>query len=122
MNSERRQSLRFETCVLVRVQSTEHGITHCVARDVSAGGIFLEMREPLPLGAAVRVWFENPGEDGASISAVGEVKNHYFLQYGDADTQTPRSLTGMGVRFVKFEEPCDDTLPVRSYRQDATLH
>jgi hypothetical protein len=42
---------------VVRLESLLFGEIYCVARNVSAGGIFLELPDPLPLGAAVRVCF-----------------------------------------------------------------
>jgi len=73
----------------------------CVARNVSAGGIFLETIEPLPLGAHVRVCFPVPDGSG-EIVAIGEVKNHYFMNYSQGGET--KSLSGMAVRFSSFEE------------------
>ena len=51
--AEKRQHLRFDKMFSVRVESLLFGEMYCVARNVSAGGIFLELRDPLPLGATV---------------------------------------------------------------------
>jgi hypothetical protein len=99
--SDKRQHLRFDKVFPVRVESILFGEVSCVARNVSAGGIFLETRDPLPLGARVRIAFLNP-EETAEIIAVGEVKNHYFVNFNDKGT--PRSVAGMAVRFTGFEE------------------
>lgn len=99
--SDKRQHLRFDKVFPVRVESILFGEIACVARNVSAGGIFLETCEPLPLGARVRVCFLNP-EESAEIVALGEVKNHYFVNY--VQNGTARSVAGMAVRFVGFEE------------------
>ena len=69
---EKRQHLRFDKVFPVRVESVRFGELPGVARNVSAGGIFIEMREPLPLGSRVRVSFCNPDET-AEIVAIGEV-------------------------------------------------
>jgi hypothetical protein len=98
--SEQRQHLRFDKVFPVRVESVLFGELPGVARNVSAGGIFIEMREPLPLGARVRVSFLNP-EETAEIVAVGEVKNHYFVNY--VQDGATRSVSGMAVRFEGFE-------------------
>jgi hypothetical protein len=98
---EKRQHLRFDKVFPVRVESILFGELPGVARNVSAGGIFIEMREPLPLGARVRVSFANPDET-AEIVAIGEVKNHYFVNYVQAGST--RSVTGMAVRFEGFEK------------------
>ena len=98
--SDRRQHLRFDKVFPVRVESILFGEVPGIARNVSAGGIFIEMRDPLPLGARVRITFMNP-EETAEIVAVGEVKNHYFMNYvREGNTQ---SVTGMAVRFEEFE-------------------
>ena len=77
------------------------GDASCVARNVSAGGIFLETRDPLPLGSRIRVCFLTPDET-AEIVALGEVKNHYFLNFHQAGVQ--KAVSGMAVRFLGFEE------------------
>ena len=97
---EKRQHLRFDKVFPVRVESVLFGELSGVARNVSAGGIFIEMREPLPLGSRVRVLFSNPDET-AEIVAIGEVKNHYFVNYVQGGAT--RSVTGMAVRFEGFE-------------------
>jgi hypothetical protein len=99
-NPEKRQHLRFDKVFPVRVESVLFGELPGVARNVSAGGIFIEMRDPLPLGARVRISFLNP-EATAEIVAVGEVKNHYFVNYVQAGAT--RSVSGMAVRFDSFE-------------------
>jgi hypothetical protein len=100
LNPEKRQHLRFDKVFPVRVESVLFGELPGVARNVSAGGIFIEMRDPLPLGARVRVSFLNP-EETAEIVAVGEVKNHYFVNY--VQDGATRSVSGMAVRFEGFE-------------------
>jgi hypothetical protein len=100
LNPEKRQHLRFDKVFPVRVESVLFGELPGVARNVSAGGIFIEMRDPLPLGARVRISFLNP-EETAEIVAVGEVKNHYFVNYVQGGAT--RSVSGMAVRFEGFE-------------------
>jgi hypothetical protein len=122
MTADRRNSIRFDAFCIVQVQSSEHGISHCVARNVSEGGVFLETRETLPLGTAIRVWFF--AQDGAPrISAIGEVKRHYCLHYMRDDK--PQSLTGMGVTFLEFEDRSDElvsTVLRRSAAPSSTSH
>jgi hypothetical protein len=104
---EQRQHLRFDKVFPVRVESILFGDTHCVARNVSAGGIFLETRDPLPLGSRVRVCFLTPDE-ATEIVGLGEVKNHYFLNY--AQGGSAKAVSGMAVRFVGFEDSGQQTL------------
>lgn len=104
---EQRQHLRFDKVFPVRLESILFGDVSCIARNVSAGGIFLETSDPLPLGARVRVRFLNP-EETAEIVALGEVKNHYFVNY--VQNGVSRSVTGMAVRFSSFEEESQNIL------------
>jgi hypothetical protein len=97
---EQRAHLRFDKMFVVRLESLLFGEIYCVARNVSAGGIFLEIPDPLPLGAAVRVCFPVPDGSG-DVVATGEVKNHYFINYTQAGTT--RAVSGMAVRFTSFE-------------------
>jgi hypothetical protein len=96
----KRQAMRFETAFPVIVLSEAFGESNAMARNISSGGILLEVQEPLPLGTQVRILFAMP-DSQASIVARGEVKNHYFLNFSDGGGQ--RSLTGMAVKFSEFE-------------------
>lgn len=98
---DKREHLRFDKVFPVRLESVLFGEMRAIARNVSAGGIFVEMRDPLPLGSRVRVSFLNPQET-TEIIALGEVKNHYFINY--AHKGTTQSVVGMAIRFEKFEE------------------
>ena len=96
----KRAALRFEKVFPVILSTEEFGECNAMARNISAGGILIEMHDPMPLGTAVRVHFFMP-DSQATIIARGEVKNHYFLNFSDGQGQ--RSLTGMAVRFTEFE-------------------
>jgi hypothetical protein len=84
----------------VRLESPLFGESYCIARNVSAGGIFLELPDPLPLGATVRVCFITPDSSG-EVVATGEVKNHYFINFTQGGAS--RAVSGMAVRFNSFE-------------------
>jgi hypothetical protein len=107
MMNNKRHALRFEKVFPVIVSSDAFGEVNAMARNISAGGILLEVAEPLPLGTLVRIHFWMP-ESQAQIVARGEVKNHYFLNFNDGGGQ--RSLTGMAVRFTEFEAESADSL------------
>jgi hypothetical protein len=49
----------------------------------------------------VRVCFLTPDES-AEVVALGEVKNHYFMNFVQGGAT--RSVAGMAVRFLGFEE------------------
>src|SRR5262245_7572171 len=76
----KRQAMRFETAFPVILSSESFGECNAMARNISSGGILLEVQEPLPLGTEVRIHFMLP-ESMATIVARGEVKNHYFLNF-----------------------------------------
>jgi hypothetical protein len=97
---DQRAHLRFDKMFAVRVESLLFGEIYCVARNISAGGIFLEIPDPLPLGATVRVCFPVPDGSG-EVVATGEVKNHYFINFTQGGTS--RAVAGMAVRFTSFE-------------------
>lgn len=99
--AEKRETLRLDKVFPVWVTSSEFGELQGVARNISQGGMFIETHEPMPLGATVRIHFAVPESD-AEIVAMGEVKNHYFLNYHDAGG--PRSISGMGIRFAGFDD------------------
>ena len=104
---EKRQHLRFDKMFSVRVESLLFGEMYCVARNVSAGGIFLELRDPLPLGATVRVCFPVPDGSG-DVVATGEVKNHYFVNFTQGGVS--KAVSGMAVRFTSFENESNGIL------------
>lgn len=95
--TNKRRSLRLDCSFPVELVHPLFGRLQLVARNLSAGGIFLETCEPLPLGMNVEVHF---GEESHRIIAQAEVRNHYFLNF--ADQTGPRALAGMGLRFVDF--------------------
>lgn len=115
---DRRRTDRLDKVFQVEVSSPVFGSYLCVARNISVGGIFLETFDPLPLGSEVRIHFEMPDSSG-EVVAVGEVKNHYYLNYQSEGA--PQSLMGMGIRFTGFEEDTEMALEhgLRGYR---TLH
>jgi hypothetical protein len=97
---DERAHLRFDKMFSVRLESLLFGEMYCVARNISAGGIFLELPDPLPLGALVRVCFPVPDGSG-EVVALGEVKNHYFVNFTQGGIS--RAVAGMAVRFTSFE-------------------
>ena len=115
---DRRNWTRLDKVFPVLVESPVYGFVSCVARNISPGGVFLETRDPLPLGTPLRIYFALPHGTGG-IAASGEVKNHYYLNYHQDGA--PRSLMGMGVRFLHFEEDTGESLR-RTLGGFRTLH
>ena len=98
--ADQRAHLRFDKMFAVRLESLLFGEIYCIARNISSGGIFLELSDPLPLGATVRVCFPVPDGSG-EVVATGEVKNHYFINFTQGGSS--RAVAGMAVRFTSFE-------------------
>jgi hypothetical protein len=117
---DKRQAIRFDKAFLVSISSEAFGEAHAVARNISSGGMMLEIQEPLPLGTEVRVHFSMP-DSHSQIIAKGEVKNHYFLNYSDR-SGGPHALTGMGIRFIEFESDGDALLGMGLARMRGPMH
>ena len=98
---ERRNWNRLDKVFTVQVESPLYGFTNCIARNISAGGIFLECKELLPLGSTIKILFSVPGLCGG-INVVGEVKNQYCLNFGSDEDAS--KVMGMGIRFTHFED------------------
>jgi hypothetical protein len=116
--TERRHWLRFDKVFPVLIESSLYGYMNCIARNISCGGLFLETRSPLPLGSELKIFFAFP-EGAPGISAVGQVKNHYYLNFGTPDG--PASVTGMGVRFTQFDGQGEEILS-QSVKMVCTIH
>jgi len=104
VTQERRRSSRFDKVFPVYLVSPD-GIGRGIARNISEGGMYIETREPLPLGGQVSVRFVDD-RFGVEITAASEVRHHILLEY--ACSGRPHALRGMGVRFLYFspeEEP-----------------
>jgi hypothetical protein len=114
---EKRFDMRFDKVFPVLVGSELYGDAHGIARNMSAGGMLIEMADMLPLGSLVTVHFR--GADGQSeIVARAEVKHHYCLNF--ATTGEPAGARGMGLRFVEFLE--DSALDLDSFTRTQTFH
>ena len=80
--------------------------------------MFLETRDPLPLGSQVRVHFVMERGQG-EIVARAEIKNHYYLNFKDGCDV--RRVTGMGIKFLAFEREGNNLLQT-SLTRYKTLH
>ena len=96
---ENRFHIRFNKAFPVMVLSELYGETGAVARNISEGGMFIEMADPLPLGSKVTVSFRAAG--GGDLSARGEVKHHYCFNYTGPGGE-PCLSRGIGLRFTEF--------------------
>jgi hypothetical protein len=106
---EKRIHTRFDKAFLVVIGSELYGDSFAVARNVSAGGILVEMSYAPPLGTVVTVHFQHAREDGEldEIVARAEVKHHHYLNFtgstaGGSDAASARAI---GLRFIEFLDP-----------------
>jgi hypothetical protein len=102
---EQRIHTRFDKLFPVLVASELFGESRAIARNISIGGMLVEMTSPLPLGSVVAIHFQIKREDGTidEIVARGEVKHHYCLNYAVAEGEE-RSARAIGLRFIDFDE------------------
>jgi hypothetical protein len=105
INSERRQSLRFDKVFTVYLR-TNDGMTRGIARNISTAGLFVETREPLALGGRVKVTFTC--DDGNEMTALAEVRYQVALNYGDGEDAT--GTRGAGLRIIAWETKEDQPL------------
>lgn len=110
---EKRIHTRFDKAFLVMIGSELYGDAFAIARNVSAGGILVEMSYAPPLGTIVTVHFQHArGEDDLDeIVARAEVKHHHYLNFtGGNDAASARAI---GLRFVEFIDPEERIAPER---------
>jgi hypothetical protein len=96
----RRTNTRLDVAVPVMLYFAGN-LCRGIARNVSAGGAFVETTHKIPLGTAVRIVF-GVGDGGRELAARAEVKHQICLNYVDT-TQKTMALLGIGLRFVGFE-------------------
>lgn len=110
---EKRIHTRFDKAFLVMVGSELYGDTYAIARNVSAGGILVEMPYAPPLGTVVTVHFQHARDHDQldEIVARAEVKHHHYLNFtGGNDASSARAI---GMRFIDFLDPDERIAPDR---------
>jgi hypothetical protein len=112
---EKRIHTRFDKAFLVVIGSEIYGDSFAVARNISAGGILVEMNYAPPLGTVVTVHFQHArdGEDDQldEIVARAEVKHHHYLNF--TDNNDAASARAIGLRFLEFLDPDERIAPER---------
>ncbi len=110
---EKRIHTRFDKAFLVVIGSELYGDSFAIARNVSAGGILVEMSYAPPLGTVVTVHFQYAREGDLldEIVARAEVKHHHYLNFtGGNDAASARAI---GLRFLEFLDAGDRIAPER---------
>ena len=110
---EKRIHIRFDKAFLVVIGSELYGDTVAVARNISDGGILVEMTYAPPLGTVVTVHFQHARDDDELDELVvrAEVKHHHYLNFaGGNDAASSRAI---GLRFLEFIDPDERISPDR---------
>ena len=99
---EKRIHSRFDKAFVVVIGSELYGDATAIARNVSAGGILVEMSYAPPMGTIVAVHFQHAreGEMVDELVARAEVKHHHYLNFTGADDAA--SVRAIGLRFIEF--------------------
>jgi hypothetical protein len=107
VQAEKRIHTRFDKAFLVVIGSELYGDSFAIARNVSAGGILVEMNYAPPLGTVVTVHFQHARADDLMDEIVvrAEVKHHHYLNFtGSGEAAKARAI---GMRFLEFVDPGD---------------
>lgn len=114
--------VRFDKIFPVVVGSELYGDSPAIARNISAGGILVEMPFPLPLGSVVSVHFtcDREGGEADTIVARAEVKHHYCLNFATGDE--PGLMRGIGLRFLDFEQDLPAERLLDGWTRETLLH
>ncbi|MBX5480708.1 MAG: PilZ domain-containing protein [Myxococcaceae bacterium] len=116
LETDRRRHLRFDKVFPVYI-STADGMSRGICRNISATGMFVETREPAPLGGRLKVTF--CGEDGTEMTCLCEVRYQVALSYGGKDGREGNTR-GMGLRIVAYEVKED--APLLLIDRERVLH
>jgi hypothetical protein len=114
--NERRSHLRFDKVFTVYL-STQEGMSRGIGRNISMRGLFVETREPVPLGGKLKVTFA--GEDGTEMTCLCEVRYQVALAYGRKDGREGNSR-GVGLRIVAYET--HDDAPLLLVDRERVMH
>lgn len=114
--------VRFDKMFAVTVGSELYGSSPAIARNISTGGMLVEMAFPLPLGSVVSVHFACERGDGEidEIVARAEVKHHYCLNFATGDE--PSVMRAIGLRFLEFEEDIPPERLLDGWTRHPMLH
>jgi Tfp pilus assembly protein PilZ len=89
---------RFDKAFPVFLEG-DAGVAAGVGRNISDAGMFVETREPFPLGSRVRVTFTSPN-GGSELVLEGEVRYQCFINYARVDA-VRAGMRGIGLKFVQ---------------------
>jgi hypothetical protein len=97
----RRLRLDLDTAVPIQVRSAGGLVQWGVARNISEGGMLIELQEPPPIGAyvAIKILGVSGSEDAPDAVVVhAEVRHALSWNFGSDDRRS--GISAVGVRFV----------------------
>jgi hypothetical protein len=94
---------RFDKAFPVFLEG-ERGVASGIGRNITDAGMFVETREPFPLGSRVKVTFTPPKQGGTEMTLEGEVRYQCFINFSRADS-TRGGMRGIGLKFVTPQSP-----------------
>jgi hypothetical protein len=93
---------RFDKAFPVFLEG-DRGVASGVGRNITDAGMFVETREPFPLGTRVKVTFSSP-HGGAEMTLEGQVRFQCFINFAHADSSRG-GMRGIGLKFVSPQFP-----------------
>jgi PilZ domain-containing protein len=88
---------RFDKAFPVFLEG-DRGMASGIGRNITESGMFIETREPFPLGTRVKVTFSSTA-GGAELTLEGEVRYQCYINFARADA-TRAGMRGIGLKFV----------------------
>ncbi|HTO99420.1 MAG TPA: PilZ domain-containing protein [Myxococcales bacterium] len=93
---------RFDKAFPVFLEG-DRGVASGIGRNITDTGMFIETREPFPLGTRVKVTFSSP-HGGAEMTLEGEVRYQCYINFSRPDS-TRAGMRGIGLKFVSPQSP-----------------
>jgi hypothetical protein len=93
---------RFDKAFPVYLEG-DRGVASGVGRNITDTGMFVETREPFPLGTRVKVTFSSP-HGGAEMTLEGEVRYQCYINFTRPDASRA-GMRGIGLKFVSPHSP-----------------
>jgi hypothetical protein len=92
---------RFDKAFPVFLEG-DRGVASGIGRNITDTGMFVETREPFPLGTRVKVTFSSP--HGAEMTLEGEVRYQCYINFARPDLSRA-GMRGIGLKFVSPQSP-----------------
>ena len=115
--NERRAHLRFDKVFTVYL-TTPDGMTRGIGRNISVRGLFVETREPLPLGGAAEGDVRGRRRHGDDVPVRGALPGGALRTAGRTGARA--TAAGVGLRIVAYET--QDDAPLLLVDRERVMH